>query len=193
MTKLEKQLSDKKFKCDQCNYEAKTENALKNHTSKKHQQITDVDDNIYPKECALCDIVLNSNKDMKKHMRTHSFNYVTFKCALCDFIGGEQIEMEIHNARLHSEKNECALCDFEGKNLETIDIHLSTCECYACGLCENKFTQLSQVKEHFKNTHQESKQSSCYGVKHIKQSRKNKEVYDQKFDSISSLFPENLI
>ena len=132
LTKLEKQLSDKKFKCDQCNYEAKTENALKNHTSKKHQQITDVDDNIYPKECALCDIVLNSNKDMKKHMRTHSFNYVTFKCALCDFIGGEQIEMEIHNARLHSEKNECALCDFEGTNLETIDIHLSTCECYAC-------------------------------------------------------------
>ena len=164
---------------------------LKNHTNKKHQQITDVDDNIYPKECALCDIVLNSNKDMKKHMRTHSFNYATFKCALCDFIGGEQIEMEIHNARLHSEKNECALCDFEGQNLVAIDIHLSTCECYACGLCENKFTQLSQVKEHFKNTHQESKQSSCYGVKHIKQSRKNKEVYDQKFHSISSLFPEN--
>ena len=87
-----------------------------------------MDDNIYPKECALCDIVLNSNKEMKKHMRTHSFNYVTFKCTHCDFIGGEQIEMEIHNARLHSERN-------EGQNLETIDIHLSTCECYACGLC----------------------------------------------------------
>ena len=150
-----------------------------------------MDDNIFPQECTLCEIVLNNNKEMKRHMRTHSFTYVTFKCALCDFIGGEQIEMEIHDARLHSEKNECALCDFEGKDLETIDNHLSTCECYSCGLCENKFTQLTQVKEHFKNTHQESKQSSFYGVRHIKQSRKNKEVYDQKFHSISSLFNDD--
>ena len=37
--------------------------------------------------------------------------------------------------------------------------------------CENKFKQLTKVKEHFKNTHQESKQSSFYGVKHIKQSK----------------------
>ena len=80
--------------------------------------------------------------------------------------------MEIHDARLHSEKNECALCDFEGKDLETIDNHLPTCESYSCGHCENKFTQLTQVKEHLKNTHQESKQSSLYGVIHIKQSRK---------------------
>ena len=46
-------------------------------------------------------------------MRTDSFNCATFKCALCDFTGGEQIEMEIHDARMHSEKYECALCDFE--------------------------------------------------------------------------------
>ena len=134
---------------------------------------------------------LNDKKQLKKHMRTHSFNYATFKCALCEFIGGEQIEMEIHDARVQGDKNECALCGFEGKDLETIDNHLSTCESYSCGLCENKFTQLTQVKEHFKDKHQESKQSSFYGVRHIKQSRKNKKVYDQKFHSISSLFNDN--
>ena len=99
--------------------------------------------------------------------------------------------MEIHDAKMHSEKFECGLCEFEGKDLPTIEIHLSTCECYSCGLCESKFKQLSHVKEHFQTTHNDSKQSSLYGVKHIKQSRKNKEVYDLKFHTITSLFPEN--
>ena len=127
---------------------------------------------------------------MKKHLRTHSYNYATFKCALCDFIGGEDIKMEIHNAKMHSDKIECGLFDFVGKDLESLDIHLSTCECYYCGLCSEKCKQLSIVKEHFKNKHQESKQSSFYGVRHIKQSRNNREVYDQTFHSIKSLLPE---
>ena len=189
--KLEKLSREKKFKCDKCDYETNKESTLHNHKSKKHQKNTEMDDSIFPKQCDLCEIVLNNNKEMKNHRRTHSFNYVTFKCALCDFIGGEQIDMEIHDARVHSDKHECALCDFEGKDLETIDIHLTTCECYSCGLCENKFKQLSQVKEHFKNTHKESKQHSFYGVKHIKQSRKSSDIYDQKFHSISTLFPDN--
>ena len=105
--------------------------------------------------CTLCEIVLNNNMEMKRHMRTHSFTYVTFKCALCDFIGGEQIEMEIHDARLHSEKNECALCDFEGKDLETIDNHLSTCESYYVDFVKisshNLLKSRNTLKIHIKN------------------------------------------
>ena len=75
---------------------------------------------------------------------------------MCEFVGGEEIDMEVHNAKRHSDKFECGLCDFEGKDLETLDVHLTTCECYVCGLCEEKFKQLSNVKE------QESKISSCW-------------------------------
>ena len=124
--KLEKLTREKKFKCDKCDYETNKESTMHNHKSKKHQKNTEMDDSIFPKQCDLCEIVLNNKKEMKNHRRTHSFNYVTFKCALCDFMGGEQIEMEIHDAKMHSEKFECDLCEFEGKYLPTIEIHLST-------------------------------------------------------------------
>ena len=48
--------------------------------------------------------------------------------------------MEIHNTKMHSDKIECGLCDFIGEDLENLDIHLYTCECYSCGLCSEKLT-----------------------------------------------------
>ena len=52
---------------------------------------------------------------------------------------GDQSDM---SEMLRQVFNECAPCDFEGKVLETIDNHLSTCECYSCGLFANKFNNL---------------------------------------------------
>ena len=46
---------------------------------------------------------------MKKHMRTHSYKDAVYKCDLCDFIGGDQIEMEVHLAKLHGDNFECGL------------------------------------------------------------------------------------
>ena len=163
---------------------------MKSHISKKHKKEEEVDKYIYPKQCDLGDFICNNSKELRKHMRTHSYRHATYKCAMCEFVGGEEIDMEVHNAKMHSDKFDCGLCEFEGKDFETLDIHLTTCECYICGLCEEKFKQISTVKEHFGTKHKESKTSSFYGVRHFKPSRQNKEVYDQTFHYIEALFPE---
>ena len=43
---------------------------------------------------------------MAKHMRTHSDKFVQYQCEHCDFIGGEEIDMEVHIAKLHGDKFE---------------------------------------------------------------------------------------
>ena len=115
---------------------------------------------------------------------------IVFK-VFCDFIGGEEIEMEIHTARKHGENYECALCDYESKNLETLDIHLKTCESYICEICYEKIQQLPNVKAHFEAKH-DAKKHTGYpsGVRHVKPSRDNSEVYDNKFHSYQSLFSD---
>ena len=193
LTNLEKQVNsmENKFKCDECKFVTNSETALKSHMTKKHKKEKFVDDSIYPKQCSLCEKVYKNSKELKKHMRTHSYNYVTFKCTLCDFVGGEALDMEVHTATTHSDDFECGLCDFEGKDKENLDIHLTTCESYLCGLCEDKIKMLTDIKEHFKIKHEKSKTSSLYGVTHVKPSRQNKEIYVQTFHTFQSLFPDN--
>ena len=99
--------------------------------------------------------------------------------------------MEVHLARLHGENFECSLCDYTSKDLETLDIHLGTCEIYKCGICGEKILKLTNIKTHFKENHNSCKMDDpCVGVRHIKQSREHFDVYDQQYHSYLSLLPE---
>ena len=122
-------------------------------------------------------------------MRTHSYSLVQFKCDLCDFMGYDDIDMDVHAAKYHDDKCECGLCGFEAKDLEELDIHLTTCEYYICELCDEKIRQFTSIKDHFKTKHSDDKSRSS-GVRNIKPSRENSEIYDRKFHHITSLFPE---
>ena len=37
----------------------------KNHKGKKHKIVLEIDDIIFPKHCALCDIMLNNNEEIE--------------------------------------------------------------------------------------------------------------------------------
>ena len=121
LTILEKQMKTKetKFKCENCKFETNSETGLK--------KVIEIDDNGFPKQCSLCDNILANSKDMKKHMRTHSYKDAVYKYDLCEFIGGDEIEMEVHLAKLHGESFECGLCTYNAKDLETLDTHLRFC------------------------------------------------------------------
>ena len=153
--------------------------------SKKHKKEKDSDDIIFPKQWDLSDIILNNSKEMKNHLRTRSIKHAQLKCELCDFFGGEEIEMGIPTARKHGENYECYLCDYESKDLETLDLHLKTCESYTCEICDEKIPQLPNVKSLFEAKH-DAKNHTGYpnAVRHVKPSRENSEVYDNKFQSI---------
>ena len=123
----------------------------------------------------MCDYVLNDNIQKKKHMRRHSYSHVLYKCDLCDFIGSEEIDMNVHTARVHGENPECGLCDFEAKTLEDLDIHLTTCEYFKCDVCKEKVWQLIKDKEHFISK-QKNVDGTREGIININPSREKSEL-----------------
>ena len=164
------------LKCDKCDFATHFEAGLKSHAGKKHKKGKDNGEIVFPKQCTLC----------------HSYKLAQFKFDHCDFVGGDEIDMEVHVARTHEENFECGLCDYEGKDIKALDIHLKTCETYQCGICSEKLSQLPDIKMHFEEKHETCK-NSYYpnGVRHIKPSRENKDVYNNKFHSYSDLFSEH--
>jgi hypothetical protein len=139
-------LCSDQFKCDKCDFATKSEAGLKSHTSKKHKRGKDNANIVFPKQCTLCDVSLKNSKGKKIQMRTHSYKLDQFKCDHCDFVGGDEIDMEVHVTRTHEEHLECGLCDYEGNGLEALDIHPKTCETYQCGICKEKKQQLPDTR-----------------------------------------------
>ena len=74
-------------------------------------------------ECHLCEIHCENSSDLKKHLVTHSYKEIRYKCEECDFIGQNEVTIEVHLGKLHSEKFECGLCDLEAGGLENLEIH----------------------------------------------------------------------
>ena len=87
-------------------------------------------------KCELCDDILESVNDLKKHMKSHPFKHASFKHVECDFVGGSKETMEVHLGKYHSENFECALCDHKDKSLENLETHLFTCEILLCDDCK---------------------------------------------------------
>ena len=127
---------------------------------------------------------------MAKHMRTHSYKFVQYQCEHSDFIGGEEIDMEVHIAKLHGDKFECGLCEYEATDLENLEVHLTTCETYKCELCGEVILQFVDIKTHIMAKHKTLNRYDRNKIINTKPSRENKELYDRKYHSFTSLFPE---
>ena len=76
---------------------------------------------------------------MKKHMRRHSYIRASYKCLDCDFICETDLGMEVHVGKEHADGFDCGLCGFKEQSLENLETHLSTCEVYDCGYCDERF------------------------------------------------------
>ena len=129
----------------------------------------------YPVKCDLCDEMIESQKDLKKHMARHSYIRATWKCVSCEFVGGSEETMQVHVGKHHSEKFECNLCDYEAKSFEDLETHLFTCEIYECGKCSTKGTTLKEVKTHIESEHtaEKAKYFVFPPIYHTKMDREN--------------------
>ena len=136
---------------------------------------TSLSKTIFPVNCDLCDEIIESQKDLKTHMKRHSYNFATWKCVECDFVGGCEDTMQVHVGKFHSEKIECSLCESEAKTFEDLDTHLFTCEIYECGKYKTKRKSLKEIKTHVESDHAEDKESvfGLPSIYHIKMDREN--------------------
>ena len=128
---------------------------------------------------------------MKKHLSTHSYKDIQFQCSFCNFCTGEEIEMEVHIGKEHSDEIECGLCEINTKDKEELEMHLSTCEIYKCISCNKIFRTLPDLKHHFTNSHEKEEESWKY-TEHIKQNRENSEIFHVKRHSYHDLFQKHL-
>ena len=68
---------------------------------------------------------------IEKHILSHAYrgeDELKFKCVECEFWGPNTLTLEVHVKKVHCEKIKCRLCDIETKDLESLEIHLTTCE-----------------------------------------------------------------
>ena len=172
----------KKYKCSECNFESISERGLKGHVGRKHQE----ENGKYPRTCDLCDLQLKNVKDMKKHKLSHSYNRVEFKCEECDFYGTDDLAMEMHYKKTHSDIFECVLCEYVLKDEESLELHTFTCEAYRCNECELNVKTLNMLKKHIIDKHD----GQCVHIFHVKQDRKNKEELVYTHHKSEDLFPD---
>ena len=111
----EESRKDKLLKCTNCNFTTKSKQGLKIHMKKKH---TVVDNDTFQQSCHLCEKICKNRNYLKKYLFTHSYKKAKFKCSECVFVCQNEISMEVHIGKHHSEQLGCGLCDLEVSNLE---------------------------------------------------------------------------
>ena len=116
---------------------------------------TNLEDENYPSECDFCDQTLESETELKMHLKTvHTIRETNYSCEDCKVIGENEFTVEVHNGRYHNCDFECGLCDFKAKSIKKLNTHLSTCEIYECDDCYFRVKTLSEVKAHLEELHE---------------------------------------
>ena len=142
------------FKCDNCEFESNSKKGLHIHKKKKHAK---------QYKCDLCEEVFESETEGKMHRKTHSFKsrFVATKfeeqiCENCSFKCKSIYTMEVHVGKCNTDNFECGLCDSKFKDLDSLELHLRTCEIYECAECYEKSRFLSEMKKHIREDHEET-------------------------------------
>ena len=146
-----------------------------------------VDVSEFPVNCDLCDIELRSKRELKLHEMTHSYKEVNFKCEECDFSGNNEVSMEVHVNKVHTEELECGLCECVAKDLESLELHLVTCQIYECKHCGERYKSISDIKKHMAEKH---RKNEYMRILHAKQDISNSDEINCKTYYSKDLFPE---
>ena len=170
----------------------------KTHIQKTHEDANN-EKTLFPIQCDFCEKELKTENEFKLHMKTHSYKRAEYKCQDCEFCGENELTMEVHLGKQHSDKFECGLCGFVTNNLEHLDIHLFTCEIYICLKCregdneseptEIRLKSLPDMKKHLLDGEHFIVNDNYYKVIHAKQDRGNKEEIQVKTYVKEDLIP----
>ena len=68
--------------CEDCEFQTIWKRGLRVHIKEKH---TNLKTRVSPNHCEFCDNILESEKEMKVHLKNHVCKEAVFKCEDCDF------------------------------------------------------------------------------------------------------------
>ena len=95
--------SKETISCSYCDFTSLSEQGLKVHIKRKHT-LTACE--TFPKECDICDDLIENKNKLKIHMKLHSYKKAAYKCEDCEFIGESPYTMDVHSGKLYSENKE---------------------------------------------------------------------------------------
>ena len=169
--------------CEHCDFTTSSNKGFKTHMKRKHS-VKNSEKVAF--KCEVCEFESNSKLGLKRHMKSHSYIFEDKKCKCndCDFTGNNAWTVQIHHGKVHNKNIECGLCDFQSKDLDTLNLHLKTCEIYECNECEFVAKQISNIKKHVKNNIK-CKDTMVY---HVKIDRDNDEEATVKEYQLCELF-----
>ena len=178
----------KKVSCTKCDYTSSSEQGLRIHSARKHTVNKEESSNV----CELCDKKFDTVKILRNHMKSHSYQDAKYKCVDCDFVGTNDMTMDVHTGKYHTDIFECGICEFIAESEEGLEIHLFTCEIYHCNgqygsfpnsvACTVKSKNISDMKRHLEKEHDENAT-----IKHRKISKNNPEEVDCKYYYLDQL------
>ena len=149
------------FRCEVCEFESNSMKGLHIHKKKKHAK---------KYNCDLCGQVFENETAGKLHRKTHSFEstFVNTKwekqsCKNCDFQCNSVYTMEVHIGKCYPNNLECGFCDEKFIDLVSLELHLRTCEVYECSECYIKIRNISEIKRHAVEDHED-----CDVIHHLK-------------------------
>ena len=179
-------------KCDKCDVEYATNEAMIRHLKSAHNVV--IDDEI---KCEVCGNNFGKRRFMYHQRYSHGIYPSGFKCILCDeFLNSEKEEVD-HQAEFHSKDLQCDKCKVNFDTIPPFNDHLADClddpksfkckECdddyvwfstnvlrihwakvhklhrLICEVCGFHATQKSELKRHMKERHSENnKQHQCH-------------------------------
>ena len=165
------------FSCTKCNFETSSEKGLQIHNARKH---TKYEKENYPRSCDVCSEMFTKPRDMKKHMKIHSYKSTSYdcRCEECDYVCKTAFTMEMHVGKNHKEEFECGMCECKFENIEVLEIHQATCEVYQCGDsdCKERVKTISEIKKHLAEVHGHPMQ-----VVHLKIDREDPQEINSKW------------
>ena len=139
--------SEEKYKCSKCQFTTYYRKGLSIHKKKMHKVFI----------CEKCGEIFDTGREHKIHVYAHSYTSETemFKCKTCDFETKSVYTMEVHVAKCRTENFECGLCEDIFMDIKDLEIHLRTCETYECSDCWKRLKNLSDIKSHIQEKHEE--------------------------------------
>ena len=94
LVKKQTKMKVEPLSCTACEFTTTSKQGLKTHIKRKHTKLNKVK---YPITCELCEQILDDEKEMNLHLKTHSYRDVEelkYKSEDCDFWGPNNLKME---------------------------------------------------------------------------------------------------
>lgn len=140
---------DKKYDCDQCDFQTLIKSSLRMHIEAIHRGVR--------YKCDQCDFQAAQKGRLKQH-RQSKHEGVQYSCDECNYKASRKDILKAHIESVHEGvKYPCNKCEFQATRKSKVNEHIKSIHDgirYACHLCDYQSIKHGNLEKHIKNVHE---------------------------------------